>query len=201
MVPPPLAGRLTVAVRFAYAGADPEEAERLLAPVRAAASVLLDGVGLLPYAALDAIHADPVDPLPAVEDSALLRELPADAVDALLAVAGAGSGSPQVIVEVRQLGGAVARPGAYESAFSQRDAAFQLFVVGIAGDPATGEHAAGVVARLAPWATGTVLPNFAATDDPADFARGFTPAVVARLRDVAAVYDPAGVLAARALLG
>ncbi len=201
MVPPPLAGRLSVAVRFAYTGADAAEGERLLAPVRAAAPALMDGVGVLPYAALDAIHRDPVDPMPAVERSALLRELPAEAVDALLAVAGPGSSSPQVIVEVRQLGGAVRRPGAHASAFCQREAEFQVFTAGIAMDPVAAGHADAVLAALQPWWTGTQLPNFAATDDPAVFAGCFEPATLTRLREVASVYDPAGTIAAIDLLG
>ena len=38
----------------------------------------------------------------------LLSELPADAVDTLVGIAGAGSGSPLLSVEVRHLGGALA---------------------------------------------------------------------------------------------
>ena len=107
-VPEPLAGRMTVAVRYTAVG-DLVEAERLLAPMRAAATAVLDTVGVLPYAAIGAVHADPVDPMPINEDQALLSELPAEAVDALLALVGPGSGSPQVIVELRLLGGALAR--------------------------------------------------------------------------------------------
>lgn len=91
-VPEPLAGRMTVAVRYAAVG-DFAEAERLLAPMRAAATPLIDTVGVLPYAAIGAVHADPVDPMPITEDHALLSVLPAEAVDALLALVGPGSDS------------------------------------------------------------------------------------------------------------
>ena len=73
-VPPMLAGKLTVAVRFASAG-DHRTAERLLAPMRAAATPLLDGVGPLPYAAIGAIHADPPVPMPVHEGTTLLRDV------------------------------------------------------------------------------------------------------------------------------
>lgn len=92
-VPEPLAGRMTVAVRYTAVG-DPASAEALLAPMRAAATPVLDTVGVLPYAAIGAVHADPVDPMPINEDQALLAELPVEAVDALLAMEGPGSGSP-----------------------------------------------------------------------------------------------------------
>ena len=71
-VPEPLAGRLTVAVRYTALG-DIAEARRLLEPMRAAATALMDTVGVLPYAAIGAVHADPVDPMPLHEDHALLR--------------------------------------------------------------------------------------------------------------------------------
>jgi FAD/FMN-containing dehydrogenase len=104
MVPPPLAGRLTVAVRCAWTG-EPAEGEAWLHAVREMAPLLLDDVGRRPVTALDSVHADPVDPMPVVERSFLLDDLTDDGLDALLAVAGPGAGSPQVMVEVRQLGG------------------------------------------------------------------------------------------------
>jgi hypothetical protein len=88
-LPRPLAGRRTVAVRLASTGSA-EEGERLLAPLRAVATPVLDGTGVLPVAALDAIHNDPKDPMPVVEGAALLRDLDDDGVEALLRLAGPG---------------------------------------------------------------------------------------------------------------
>ena len=96
--------------------------DRLLTMTWLSGAPLMDSVAVLPYAAIGAVHADPVDPMPVIEDQALLSELPAEAVDALLAVAGPGSGSPQVIVELRMLGGAFARPAAHRSATSSSTA-------------------------------------------------------------------------------
>ena len=96
-VPPPLAGTFTVAVRYIALG-DVAEAEQLLAPMRAVATPVIDAVGVMPYAAIGAVHADPPDPMPVHEDHALLRELTPETVDALLAVAGPQAGSVQVIV-------------------------------------------------------------------------------------------------------
>jgi hypothetical protein len=198
-VPPPLAGRTTVAVRFAFTG-DPAEGERLLAPLRAAAPSVLDGVGVLPYSAVDAVHADPVDPMPVVESATLLRELPAEALELVLAATGPDARSPQVVVELRQLGGAGARPGRYDSAVCHREAAFGLLVVGVPTDPWPQAHGRQLVASLAPWAAGR-LPNFTSTDDPAEFARCYTPEVLDRLRRAAAAYDPQARIAAADLLG
>jgi FAD/FMN-containing dehydrogenase len=198
MVPPPLAGRFTVAVRFAWTG-DAADGEAALAPMRAIASPLIDAVGSMPYVALGMIHSDPVDPMPSHESSALLGELPADAVERLLAVAGPGSGSPQILVEVRQLGGAVAAGGPIDSAFGRPDAPFTLFTVGIGAPPvgaAVASHAVAVADAMAPWLTGRALPNFAAGGSRERFARVFPPETLERLRRASEQYDPVGVLVA-----
>lgn len=198
-VPPPLAGRLTVAVRFTSTAGD-DEAARVLAPIRAAATPLIDTVTRMPTAAIGSVHADPVDPMPVHDGSTLLRELPADSVDALLALAGPGSGSPQAVVELRRLGGALSRPGAHPSAYDHRDAAYHLFVVGVLAPPvaaAVPAHTAAVLAALRPAATGAVLANFASAADRGLSPVCYRPQTLARLSALAARHDPAGVLAAR----
>jgi FAD/FMN-containing dehydrogenase len=197
-VPEPLAGRLTVAVRFAWTGL-PARGAATLAPIRAAAPIIIDGVGMMPHAALGTIHSDPVDPLPAHEGHALLADFPLQAAEQLLAVAGPGSGSPQIMVEIRQLGGAIAARGAAPSAFCQRDAAFSLFSVGIAAPPvgeAVVAHAAALRSAMLPWAAPGALPNFAPGVDAERFRRVFTPEALERLRALSATYDPAHILVA-----
>ena len=128
--------------------------------MREAAPVLLDDVALKPYTEVDSVHTDPLDPLPAHEAAAVLTDFPAEAADALLALAGPGSGSPQVLVEVRQMGGAIARRGAHESAFCSRDAAYSLLLVGIAGTPGVEAHGEALLEALRSWTGGHRLPNF-----------------------------------------
>ena len=85
-VPEPLRGRLSVHLRFVYVGEDEQGAA--VAPMREVAQPLVDMVATTPYSAIASVHQDPVDPLPAWDGSALLREFPAAAVDALLASRG-----------------------------------------------------------------------------------------------------------------
>lgn len=197
-VPEPLAGRMTVALRYTAVG-DADEARRLLAPMRAAAPVLLDTVAVLPYAAIGAVHADPVDPMPCHEDQALLRELSSEAVDTILAAA--GPGSPQTLVEIRMLGGALAREPLHRSAFCHRDAAYALSVIGVlapgADDHGVVGHASALVASMAPWATGGQLPNFASSVDAGRPARVYREDTLHWLNALARRYDPAGVLLPR----
>ncbi|RZT19063.1 FAD binding domain-containing protein [Mycobacterium sp. BK558] len=196
-VPEPLAGRMTVAVRYTAVG-DLAEGERLLAPLRAVATPLLDTVAVMPYAAIGAVHADPVDPMPVSENQALLSALPSEAVDALLAVAGPGSGSPQAIVELRMLGGALAREPRHRSAFCRRDAAFSLLTIGVPAPEIAAMvvgHAAAVVGSVEPWSTGGQMPNFAPSYDPARPSRVYSEDTLHWLAALADRYDPAGVLA------
>jgi FAD/FMN-containing dehydrogenase len=191
-VPPQLAGRLTLSVRYVWTG-DAAEGERHFAAMRGAAPVLLDDVAHKPYTAIDSVHTDPLDPTPAFEAAAVLTDFPPEAADALLALTGPGASSPQILVEVRQLGGEFARAGAHPSAFASRAAAYSLLVVGIAEVPGVEDHAAAVLAAMRPWTGGYRLPNFTFT--PQEYADAYDEVTTARLRRAIRTYDPDGVMA------
>jgi FAD/FMN-containing dehydrogenase len=190
-VPPMLAGRLTLSVRFVWTGSA-EEGERWFAAMRAAAPVILDDVADKPYTAIDSVHTDPLDPTPAFEAADVLTDFPAEAVDALLALTGPGAASPQILVEVRQLGGAFARPGEHPAAFASRAAAYSLLVVGISEIPGVEDHAAAVLEAMAPWVGGQRLPNFTFT--PEEYVDAYDEVTLARLRRAVRTYDPDGVM-------
>ena len=203
-VPPVLAERLTLSVRYVWTG-NAEEGQRWFAPMRDAAPVLLDDVAVKPYTAIDSVHTDPLDPMPAYEAATVLTGFPAEAADALLEMTGSAAASPHVMVEVRQMGGATARGGPHASAFCSRAAAFAHLVVGIPGFPGIpglpgGEdHAAAVLRAMEPWVGGHRMPNF--TFDAAELVDAFDAPTLARLRAAIGAYDPEGVMAiGRALL-
>jgi hypothetical protein len=193
-VPRPLAGRPTVAVRFVHTGSA-EEGARLLAPLRAVATPVLDRMGEIPCTALDSVFLDPVAPMPVVDTGLLLRDLPPDAVTALLRVIGPGSGSPLVTVDLRQLGGAVAGPARHDSAVCSRDAGFSVFAAGLAVPPvaeACRSRCEELVEALAPWSTGTTWPNFGR----GGAALAYDGPTADRLRALVQVFDPKRVLVA-----
>jgi hypothetical protein len=196
-IPAPLAGRCTLAVRFAWVG-DPEDGARAFAPMAAVAAPVLGGVGVMPYAAIGGVHADPVDPMPTVESTELLSALPAGAVDALLAVAGPDVPCPHVVVELRLLGGALARFPQHPGAVPHRGAAFSLLAIGIAVPPlreATAAGAAAISAAVGPWCTGGALPNFGGALTAVSAARAYDARTLQRLASLADSYDPQRVLA------
>jgi FAD/FMN-containing dehydrogenase len=193
-VPEPLRNRFAVHVRVAYLG--PAEAgERLVAPLRAAAPTIIDTLGDMPFTDLAAIHADPVDPLPAYERAELLRDFPPEAADALIEAAGPAIESPLLMVEVRQLGGALARDPAVSNAVGNRDARFQLFA-GTVGAPGMGEAFRpafdDLFRAVRPWATGRVQVNFLAGHDtaPSRVRAAYEPAAYERLARLKWRYDP-----------
>jgi hypothetical protein len=102
-----LRGRSVVIIDGAYVGEE-GDAEAVLAPLRALAPEV-DTFAMVPPVALSAIHMDPPQPTPALSDTAMLDALPPEVIDELVALNGAGSGTPLLLVELRHLGGALSR--------------------------------------------------------------------------------------------
>src|SRR5918995_2122132 len=109
-LPETLRGRSVVVVKGACAGEKPKDGEEMFRTVREGfGDPIVDTFGPMPVAQMDKISMDPVDPLGVIQHAELLTDLSPGAVDALVRVAGAGSGSPLIILEIRQLGGALSR--------------------------------------------------------------------------------------------
>ncbi|GAB7037153.1 MULTISPECIES: FAD-binding oxidoreductase [Catenuloplanes] len=193
-VPTALRGKLVASLRISYTGR-PDTGAALVRPLRAVAVPMIDSVAEMPYAAFPAIHGDPTTPTPAYERTGLLRELGADTVDALLSIAGPGRDVPLAAVEIRHLGGALARPPRHPNAVSHRDAAFTLFMAGVGGPeaaPVIRKAAADVVRVLRPWSTGGMYVNFMNTDDTSDRSvrSAYRPDVYRRLEALKRRVDP-----------
>ncbi|WP_327011141.1 FAD-binding oxidoreductase [Dactylosporangium sp. NBC_01737] len=194
-LPEPLRGAFVVHLRVAYLG-DATDAERLLAPMLAAAPALLGGVGEMPYQAVDAIHQDPVDPTPTRERGVLLGELTASTVEGLLAAAGPQVDVPLIMVELRHLGGALGRPPAVPNAVTGRDAAYSLFVIGLGVPELVPVVDAVTGAVLAAAGDATVpggLMNFSGGAGPQELQANWSPADRDRLLRVKRSYDPTNV--------
>jgi hypothetical protein len=189
-VAPPLRGVVSLALRFGFTGSA-ERGEALLAPMRRVAPPVLDSVGPMSYAAVDRIHMDPTEPMPAVARGGLLHSMPTALVDTLLRFAGPDVEVPLAAVEVRLMGGALSRPPAIANAVAGREGAFSLSVVAPAPPPLA-ETArtvtAQVVDALEPWSPGTSLVNFAGHGD--EQRRAWTPETLDRLRHVKQAVDP-----------
>jgi hypothetical protein len=199
-IPEPLRGGFWARVAIAWPG-DPAEGAALIEPLRSAAPVAHDMVEEMDHADLDRIHLEPQDPLPARDACLLLRDLPPEGFRAFLDQAGpaAGADYPLLMVELRHMGGALARPPAVEDAVSARDARFLLDSVGILPAPPVAEAVEratrALYSAMAPYGTGRTMVNIHGTPgDQPDRARAWTPEVYDRLREDKSRYDPANLL-------
>ncbi|HET8616080.1 MAG TPA: FAD-binding oxidoreductase [Actinomycetales bacterium] len=192
-VPEPLRGRFVVHVRVAHVG-DGTEVEHVLSTLRSAAPVMTEMVGPLPTSQLDRVHNDPEHPVPVYERGALLHDLDDATVDGLLAVAGPDSGTPALLVEVRQLGGALGRPGRWPDAVGAREATFSLYAVGVMAPPLAAvmpQAIEGLVEAMAPHCSERSFVNlFGTVRDDADRARCWSAETYARLQATKAAHDP-----------
>ncbi|MFE6775956.1 TIGR03086 family metal-binding protein [Streptomyces sp. NPDC057702] len=213
-LPEPLRGRLVVHVRVAYTGTA-EEGERLVAPLRAVGPRLIDTLAEMPYTACASIFQEPDNPMPYDGDTVLLDELTEPTLEAILDVTRPG-GVP-CIVEVRHLGGALARRGPTPNAVGLREAAYLLGVLSPLRGPLTTDVLRPVHGRLlgaaAPSTVGRSLTFMGASGERARGAAGGAGTPVdgagavadaaeelvrsaydatdhARLRALKAVYDP-----------
>lgn len=193
-LPPFLQGRAFVAVEVAIQDAVPA-AEALLASLRGL-SPEFDFVREMSPAELGGIHGDPQQPSLAHGDSVLLASITAETVDAFLDCTLADAAQPLLSVELRHLGGELARGRGEGGALDSLDGEGLVFVVGVM--PAREAHAtvaaaaAGVMAALSPHATGRAFRNFRET--PADPAALYGDALD-RLHRIGEQWDPDGVIA------
>jgi hypothetical protein len=154
----------------------------------------LDTVTRIPAPSLARLHLEPEGPTPGYASSSLLSGLPDDAVAALLDAAGPGSGNRLTVAELRQLGGALARPDPAGGALASLDGEYLVLGLGLDEDPATWpgmrEDAARLLDALAPWATGReYLPML---DDSSDSRKAYPPHVYARMTALRRSVDPSG---------
>ncbi|SCD46003.1 FAD/FMN-containing dehydrogenase [Streptomyces sp. DvalAA-14] len=194
-VPELLRGRLTVDIRISYLGSA-DDGRKLIAPLRAAAPAELDTVTERPFTDFGQIAPGPAEPVPSVEQFALLRELTPQTVDAFVAAAGPDSATAVNVIDIRHLGGALTkqRTGG-NNAVDPLDAQFLLITSTIVAKGQGEERKdAGLelLDPLAPWLREAKHANFlAASDATAQRTRkAFRAPTYERLRSVKSRFDP-----------
>jgi FAD/FMN-containing dehydrogenase len=194
-VPEPLRDRPLLTIDAACIGSR-EDGEAAIAPLRALGEAIMDTFDQIPAAGLCRIHMDPEQPVPALGHHRAIGELTDEAIDAFVGLAGPDAGSPLLLAELRQLGGALGRPAESGGALSHLDADFVMLGIGLPMTPELGQAVESHLNLLAdamdPWAGDGGYFNFA--ERPCD-ADAILPAdVCARLAEVKRRWDPAGTI-------
>ncbi|CCK30039.1 Mitomycin radical oxidase [Streptomyces davaonensis JCM 4913] len=153
-MPPHLRGRYILSVRVAWTGAD---GDQLVEPLRKIGPVLSDSLREMPYAESHTIHNDPDFPHAYYGDSAVLSELDVEKAAQVLARTGPGTDA-MVVVQINQLGGALAAPA--PNSVPNRDGAFLVRLLAMADREQAREILDPAFALLAPRTLGR-SPNFA----------------------------------------
>jgi hypothetical protein len=191
-VPEPIRGVPLLTIDAACIGSR-EEGEATIAPLREIGETVMDTFAWMPTAGLSRIHMDPENPVPGIGEGGTVRELPDEAIDAFVSVAGPESGSPLLLSELRHLSGALGRPDENGGALSHLDAGFAMYSVGLPMTPELGAaipgHLRKIEEAMRPWA-GSGYFNF--TEGPCDVDAILPSDVCDRLGEVKRKWDPDG---------
>jgi FAD binding domain len=199
-IPAALHGAPVVIVAGVYAG-DPADAGPVLAPLSALGTPLMQAGGELRYAEMQRA-LDPAFPDGGryFFKSHFLGELGDDAIDTMIAC-DARRATPQSLMVIRTLGGAVDRVGPGESAYPHRGARYNLSIDAGWTDPALDDTAIGWARSswdaLRGFATGGVYVNFAGLGEEAGRDEVFGGSTT-RLDEIQESYDRDGLFAAAA---
>jgi hypothetical protein len=192
-VPEPLRGTPLLTIDGACIG-DRETGEAAFAPLREIGEPIMDTFDQVPAPALCRIHMDPEQPVPGLGHHQVLRELPDEAIDAFVGIAGPESGTPLLLTEIRQMGGALGRPDPDGGALSHLEANWVMLGIGLPMTPELGQAIEGHLDRfnekMEPWSADGGYFNFA--ERPCDADSILPPEVCARLGEVKRKWDPDG---------
>lgn len=192
-VPEPLRGTPLLTIDAACIGGQ-AEGEATIAPLREIGEAIMDTFEWMPTSGLSRIHMDPESPVPGVGEGMTVRELPDEAIDAFVDLAGPDSRSPLLLSELRHLGGALGRPAENGGALSHLDAGFAMYSVGMPMTPELAEaipaHLKRIEETMSPWAADGGYYNF--TEGPCDVDAILPPDVCDRLGEVKRKWDPEG---------
>jgi FAD/FMN-containing dehydrogenase len=195
-LPTQLRGRTLVAVRGCFSGDHAAGVALIDGARKALGTADFDTFDVLPVADLASVSMDPIDPLPAHSHSEMIPNLTPDVIDALIDLAGPDSGSPLVMLELRQLGGALTGSPDMLSPMAHSTAVFSLNAIGVTPTPeataAVQQHLRWIGQRLQGLSTGETYLNFLDLDGAtADRVRAaYSAADWNRLVTVKRRYDP-----------
>lgn len=191
-VPEDRVGEVALSILVCWTGSV-ADGEQALAPLRALAAPIADTVGLMPYPEIYKLTEHAAAPHCASIRSMFADELSDAAIDAALAAIEQAT-SPLSMVQLRGLGGAMARVAGDATAFAHRDRRYFVAIIGLwldaADDPAMQAAWTEALWRaIRPEGSG-VYVNFLENEGADRVRDAYPPATYARLARIKRRYDP-----------
>lgn len=191
-IPESRIGESVLMIQAVWTGAI-REGERALGPLRALAEPVADVIGPIPYPMIYQFTAEAAAPHIASVRAMFANDLSNEAIDAILAAMDVAT-SPMSMVQLRGLGGAMARIGNDETAFAHRDKPYFISVIGIWLDAAADyvPHRAWVESlwgKIRHEGSG-VYVNFLEDEGETRIRDAYPASTYARLAAVKRRYDP-----------
>lgn len=173
-----------------------DEGERVIAPMRSLGSPAVDDITPKPYTSVQQVLDDGFPRgLRNYWKSTYLAELDEQCLDILVDHANRAPTTWCVVGLEHMMGGAVARVGEDDTAFTNRDAIYSLLILGRtddpAGDGAVREWVRGLWKAVEPYSTGGVYVNYMGQDEAERIGEAYGTDHYARLAKIKNQYDPA----------
>ncbi len=195
-LPPPIHNQACLVVGGVYVGV-PDEGMKVMQPLRDLGKPLADISQPMPFSMVQTAF-DPLFPMGKLQSywkAQNLSALPDEAIE-VIATRAKQRPSPLTLVATFQMGGAINRVGATETAYAERSAPWMSSIDGNWENPA--DNASNIAwvresfKQISPYSTGTTYTNFTGQADEAAGALAATAygANMARLRRIKAQYDP-----------
>ena len=187
-------GAPVVGIATCYCGGV-AEGERILAPLRAFGSPILDAIQPMPFPVMQTLlDGAGADGNQNYWKSTFLREVSDEVIETIVSHANRAT-SPLTAVLIEQYGGAASRVPADATAFAHRDAEYDFAILGTWTDPAeSARHIAWTrefADAMAPYRSGAYLLNFLDREEGEDTIRAAFGVNYPRLVAVKSQYDPA----------
>jgi len=196
-VPEPIRGKPLLVIGAAFLGSR-ADGEKLIEPLRGIGETIMDTFDEISPGGLSRVAMDPEDPVPAMGHHGLVKELADEAIDAFVGVAGVDSGSPLLLAELRQAGGALAEAPQNAGALGKLDCDYVMYGVAAVMDPgmvpAITEGLDRLVEAMKPWAAEGGFFNFA--ERPCEVDAILPEETCERLALVKRSWDPDNVILA-----
>lgn len=196
-IPEPLRGQTVVAIRACGSGPSLASGEEAVQIARSALGVpTLDTFTRLPAHDLDRISLDPTMPVPAAQRGETLHDIDSEVIDVLVEHTLPHDGPPLVMLELRQLGGALDDAPRGPHPMARTRGGYSINAVHLVPDPDQEEAARAqqerLFDRLGSHLTGSTYLNFldAGTADPTRVRAAYDEADWARLVDLKSDLDP-----------